>query len=959
MLRKNLLLLLVLIFSAYTSLSRPLLEPNKIIKTLHDIDILMNNSNGNDDDDEDREDDDDDSIVNPAVRDSINNSTKNVTLSLNNASKTKNVTAGSISNNRTSRNSSTYSVTRNSIVEKKSVYTKTENGKSVPKTTTRDGGIGPGQRLTSEQQIPPPPPPPEPPKTDVDFHKGIQETKILNPISLKLTEKKAANKGQQTPDQHENDYFAKSDIDERGELNDGNEESEESSTQDGQEAEVEVNSEKQQLEQSETRDLVEDQEGNSKPDEKEQINPETNVQQDNAITNGNIYKSVADDNREEPESNNQKDTFLHSNLIENEVRDFSGDSDNNDKVKMFFISPFDKSEGSNDNSLKTRQILTYPASGHGHTVNHHWGPSHIWNSDYPYFAYGYSWGCGHHGYGPHILRQRKSNIKNNKKSSDLICRDYVLLPALTKTFLAVPITQNGDFDETGIARQIVSKDIACNDNDPVCTQKQVIGSMAGGSLFGDGMGGLGMGFPGIPGLHTGISGYNEGGGFGNDEHRDGESSYVEGSHHLPSSGHGSIGRGGFGLQGMHGGYHGHHGRDNMATLEPMRPISEFINNVYQHAPNIWSDKSTNPETKSAKADKKAIVKNTKKSSKRFFHFPGLGYSLMDTNGFSGGTTGNVFGGSFGGFGYPTAYPAQSAVLAPLVSPNNIHDELNGWGSKYINQGSSFAGWGKNFVGPIATPGTVEEGDVQSGGGPLPFGSGVVRIAGGFGNTGHMDGAAFIGETNVLDRPPVVGSVNGGLLRGVDFVGHGYKQLANEFEGNGIGFPYVVRPDNVGNHRFSSYSANGVVPSNLDVTRHGNFVIKSKIKSKKKGKQKKKASVKGVARQDIAMPDEQALMDVTKQRQLIGSLGASTLFADNVGGIGLGHPGVPQMSSGISGIPGEYGGTGGYAHGWDGEGPGLNTHGYNDFGYNMGKDDRDYDQHERSNPAPRPEKSDEG
>ena len=98
MLRKNLLLLLVLIFSAYTSLSRPLLEPNKIIKTLHDIDILMNNSNGNDDDDEDREDDDDDSIVNPAVRDSINNSTKNVTLSLNNASKTKNVTAGSISN---------------------------------------------------------------------------------------------------------------------------------------------------------------------------------------------------------------------------------------------------------------------------------------------------------------------------------------------------------------------------------------------------------------------------------------------------------------------------------------------------------------------------------------------------------------------------------------------------------------------------------------------------------------------------------------------------------------------------------------------------------------------------------------------------------------------------------------------------------------------------------------------
>merc|ERR1719461_1684672 len=77
------------------------------------------------------------------------------------------------------------------------------------------------------------------------------------------------------------------------------------------------------------------------------------------------------------------------------------------------------------------------------------------------------------------------------------------------------------------------------------------------------------------------------------------------------------------------------------------------------------------------------------------------------------------------------------------------------------------------------------------------------------------------------------------------------------------------------------------------------------------------------------------MDVTKQRQLIGSLGASTLFADNVGGLGLGHPGVPQMSSGVAGIPGEYGGSGGYSHGWDGEGPGLNPHGYNNFGYNGG------------------------
>ena len=63
-----------------------------------------------------------------------------------------------------------------------------------------------------------------------------------------------------------------------------------------------------------------------------------------------------------------------------------------------------------------------------------------------------------------------------------------------------------------------------------------------------------------------------------------------------------------------------------------------------------------------------------------------------------------------------------------------------------------------------------------------------------------------------------------------------------------------------------------------------------------------------------------MLDVNNQRQLIGSLGASTEFADNVGGMGLGHPGVPHMSSGVSGIPGEYSGHGGFGHGWDGESP---------------------------------------
>ena len=82
-----------------------------------------------------------------------------------------------------------------------------------------------------------------------------------------------------------------------------------------------------------------------------------------------------------------------------------------------------------------------------------------------------------------------------------------------------------------------------------------------------------------------------------------------------------------------------------------------------------------------------------------------------------------------------------------------------------------------------------------------------------------------------------------------------------------------------------------------------------------------------SRQDIAMPEEQSMIDVNNQRQLIGSLGASTEFADNVGGMGLGHPGVPHMSSGVSGIPGEYSGHGGFGHGWDGESPIYNDHGW--------------------------------
>ncbi len=70
-----------------------------------------------------------------------------------------------------------------------------------------------------------------------------------------------------------------------------------------------------------------------------------------------------------------------------------------------------------------------------------------------------------------------------------------------------------------------------------------------------------------------------------------------------------------------------------------------------------------------------------------------------------------------------------------------------------------------------------------------------------------------------------------------------------------------------------------------------------------------------------------MMDMNNQRQLIGALGASTGFSDNVGGMGLGHPGVPHMSSGISGIPGEYSGHGGFGRGWEGEAPIEHSNGW--------------------------------
>ena len=228
-------------------------------------------------------------------------------------------------------------------------------------------------------------------------------------------------------------------------------------------------------------------------------------------------------------------------------------------LKMFFISPFEKNSAEEEPS--TRQILTYPAKSHGWGHTHQFGPSHIWNSDYPYFAYGYSWGCGHHGYGEHG-HVKKSDVKENS-----LCRDYVLIPAVSQA--PAVLAPNG---QNGVARNYVSKDIACDEGDTDCARRQVIGSMAGGSMFGDGMGGLGLGFPGVPGIHTGISGYNMAGGFG-------DHIGHGGSHGGNAAGHHSH---------HHGGHGGHYGVGHGGAHSYFFPSGEH------GIPSFWSARADIP-----------------------------------------------------------------------------------------------------------------------------------------------------------------------------------------------------------------------------------------------------------------------------------------------------------------------------------------------------------------------------
>ena len=659
----------------------------------------------------------------------------------------------------------------------------------------------------------------------------------------------------------------------------------------------------------------------------------------------NIEKQSEEESDEEPEESESEEApsdgdddeeSQEENSEENEDAEENEDSNPSD-LKMFFISPFERNENEDPS---TRQILTYPAKSHGWGHTHQFGPSHIWNSDYPYFAYGYSWGCGHHGYGPHG-HVKKSDVKGNS-----LCRDYVLIPAVGP---APAVLAPNDF-ENGVARNFVSKDIACSEGDTECTQRQVIGSMAGGSMFGDGMGGLGLGFPGVPGIHTGISGYNMAGGFGDHMgyggHFAGHHGRVHGGHarvggygpaHFIKSdeqgfssfwnARGEIPRGEDITKSFFGGY----GPGRGATFfhgEDILPIHEASDGIgsghsYGHGSAQWWDKTPS------------------------FHSYGLGHGDV-----VGGHGDAILGGPVRGAWAGVAH--GPADIGPVNGPGFGVAGGAGFGGAGF-AGAGFAGAGFGGLGGAGYAGLGGVGFGRFGGisgnrfGLDGFaGNGFDGLAGhgfgGYGFGGH--GVGLAGHGGIVDgvNGDFVDGGHGGVYGGHGaVVGHGGYGL-----GDHSGWAFGGHDSECcGDDRIAGHFG---LDSDHDITfthashgygghglgHHGGLLLgKSKIKHHAA---KKSSTAKATTRQDIAMPDEQAMMDVTKQRQLIGSLGASTLFADNVGGMGLGHPGVPQMSSGVAGIPGEYGGSGGYSHGWDGEGPGIHPHGYNNFGYNGGDHD---------------------
>ena len=870
--------------------SRPVLDNSEILQVIKDISSLdslisENDAADNNDDDDDYDKDDSDAQL---TKDSSANSTKKALI-------------------------------HNSTVSK-GVSTKDEISK-VDKESEVDS-IPVGQRLTSEQKI-------EKPNV-VDENKSHQpETQ-----SKEITNAKNVGKltGKNKPSQELNVTGTDSSTirDQKSKASDSDNENKKSN---------DVTKTKSLISKNEEKDTSFE-EGAEEEDEEElkETNEDGSGSEEDTETKSSIETKIASENKtpttedetqdSESELSSVESSSIESPAIESEEAE---PEDKDEKVKMFFISPFEKNK---DEESTARQVLTYPATSHGSSIHHHGSPSHIWSSDYPYFAYGYSWGCGNHinGEGHHGLKKSKVKDHEDSKKSDLLCRDYMLLPAITPA----AIRAVEEKEENAKTRQnVIAKDIACDEDDTACTQRQVIGNMAGGSLFGDGMGGLGMGFPGVAGIHTGVSGYNLAGGLGHGHDHGGGHEYGHGDPHgyghgfhhghEYQHGYGEVGDGlgdgfgggyGNGLDGGFGGYGGGLGHYALSN-ERKFPNSNEISNQAE------------------KAEKKANVKNEKRKAKKK-HVVG---TLEDENGL--GYQGvNRFGGDFGnselteghGFvgsriGYPLGSGVANGIYGEAI-PNVLgvglkNKNLLNVDAEYshaLNNGPNYNLASSNLGGMISDRLNNFGGGNMINGGNFPFGTGE-------------EGRVYNND-NDADYEPESGNIGDG-------VGHPYFPNSHVEEDDGYGPPIMGPPlrnafgyssldqsfqNYPGAMKFGYGGSIGHI-GGLEVNGiHSNFAYKSKIKKKKNKKQ-----VRGNVRQDIAMPDEQAMMDVTKQRQLIGSLGASTLFSDNVGGMGLGYPGIPGMSSGISGIPGEYGGNGGYAHGWDGHGTGLHPHGYNNYG----------------------------
>merc|ERR1719494_57330 len=590
-------------------------------------------------------------------------------------------------------------------------------------------------------------------------------------------------------------------------------------------------------------------------------------------------------------------------------------------------------------------------------------------------------------------------IAKKDKQSNAVCRDYILIPATPRAEMVAPMMgdQTGTTRQNVISKDVACND---NDPQCAARQvigSMAGGSMFGDGMGGLGMGFPGV--PGIHtgisgyneaggfgdhmghggcGGHGGCHGGHGGGGyggfgshfFGANDH--GYSSFWGGRDDIPNAeyeplhsevgskkgtvsskkkskshkksfagGWGGTGYGGYGANGLGGG--------DITTGEPM-----FGNRM----------DAANGEGAFGHNFEGANGWGAFGGQRWGENFAGWGHGYE--GGFGGGSNGPLgFGGAEGGaisgrgVGLPSiAGPVEGGEPADGGYGANVDARvLGGRVSGPLGLGGGLGGYGAGvgaglaggLGGPLGGLGTAGLGGYGGVGGARygGYGLGGSALAGdatGYGGVGDTVGAGIGG----VGAGTGIGGVGVGGV-GVGGVGDGglgdgcVGNMVNVNSGcGGAGLDGAVGGGGLAGAGAGYGVATGL---NTDVGitgtvssggHHTKFAFRSKVKGKKAGKAGKKSKVKATTRQDIAMPDEQALMDVTKQRQLIGSLGASTLFADNVGGMGLAHPGVPQMSSGVAGIPGEYGGSGGYSHGWNGEEPGEHPHGYNQYGYGFGR-----------------------